>query len=320
MKAEVAVTTSLSDSQIDQWSRVLTAQSHLPGSHRGLSVATSGAAWQPQSGIGGKQVTPKRRPTGTQALPPISSSSNRSGSATRKRKAPSDTDGPSDAQGTQFVRLPCYQMQTHARSVDGVQDQTIAARLVFILDTLLKNELSLAFASPVNVNDVPGYSTLIKNPMDLGTIKMRLQRGFYSGRFDQVPRDVDLVWQNCFTFNRLDAEISKCANRLRCKLIAFVSSCVRDGLSNDCWFIPAAIFNRMYEQWILDVPPNTPVNQLPSEEQCRRCRQTNATDSMLLCDSCDGAYHLFCLQPPLSAIPAGNWYCPRCPMQQFVAK
>ncbi len=27
---------------------------------------------------------------------------------------------------------------------------------------------------------------------------------------------------------------------------------------------------------------------------------------------CDGPYHLGCLQPPLSAVPDGEWFCPQC--------
>ena len=33
---------------------------------------------------------------------------------------------------------------------------------------------------------------------------------------------------------------------------------------------------------------------------------------MLLCDSCDRGWHLHCLDPPLKAIPAGDWSCPKC--------
>ena len=29
---------------------------------------------------------------------------------------------------------------------------------------------------------------------------------------------------------------------------------------------------------------------------------------MLLCDGCDDAYHMFCLDPPLRSIPEGDWY------------
>ena len=33
---------------------------------------------------------------------------------------------------------------------------------------------------------------------------------------------------------------------------------------------------------------------------------------MVLCDACNEAYHLKCLNPPLAKIPKGNWYCPDC--------
>ena len=35
-------------------------------------------------------------------------------------------------------------------------------------------------------------------------------------------------------------------------------------------------------------------------------------DRTLLCDNCDKEYHMECLTPPLTAIPKGDWYCPRC--------
>ena len=37
-------------------------------------------------------------------------------------------------------------------------------------------------------------------------------------------------------------------------------------------------------------------------------------NDMLLCDGhgCDVGYHLRCLQPPLSAVPEGEWLCPKC--------
>lgn len=45
---------------------------------------------------------------------------------------------------------------------------------------------------------------------------------------------------------------------------------------------------------------------------------------MLLCDGCDDSYHTFCLMPPLTEIPKGDWRCPRCvaeevskPMEAF---
>ena len=33
---------------------------------------------------------------------------------------------------------------------------------------------------------------------------------------------------------------------------------------------------------------------------------------MMLCDSCDVGYHTFCLDPPLTDVPDGEWLCRRC--------
>ena len=45
------------------------------------------------------------------------------------------------------------------------------------------------------------------------------------------------------------------------------------------------------------------------QEFCRVCKDGG---ELLCCDSCPTAYHTFCLEPPLSEIPDGDWRCPRC--------
>lgn len=45
---------------------------------------------------------------------------------------------------------------------------------------------------------------------------------------------------------------------------------------------------------------------------CEICGRSNDEDRLLLCDGCDLAFHLYCLDPPLAEVPAGNWYCHGC--------
>lgn len=52
----------------------------------------------------------------------------------------------------------------------------------------------------------------------------------------------------------------------------------------------------------------TPIDQIV----CSICGRGDEEASMLLCDGCDDSYHTFCLIPPLSEIPKGDWRCPRC--------
>jgi histone demethylase JARID1 len=57
---------------------------------------------------------------------------------------------------------------------------------------------------------------------------------------------------------------------------------------------------------------------------CHNCNRGDSEEYMLLCDGCDDSYHTFCLMPPLSEIPKGDWRCPKCvaeevskPMEAF---
>lgn len=47
-------------------------------------------------------------------------------------------------------------------------------------------------------------------------------------------------------------------------------------------------------------------------EGCMVCDGQDREDQLLLCDSCDAAYHTFCLDPVIVEIPEGDWYCPPC--------
>lgn len=35
-------------------------------------------------------------------------------------------------------------------------------------------------------------------------------------------------------------------------------------------------------------------------------------DQLLFCDECDRGYHMYCLKPPLSEAPDGEWKCVNC--------
>ena len=45
---------------------------------------------------------------------------------------------------------------------------------------------------------------------------------------------------------------------------------------------------------------------------CQVCRSSGDEAHMLLCDECDGGFHMHCLRPPVVHIPHGPWLCPRC--------
>lgn len=41
---------------------------------------------------------------------------------------------------------------------------------------------------------------------------------------------------------------------------------------------------------------------------CRECGEKRDPSMQLLCDECNLAYHIYCLNPPLDKVPEEEWY------------
>ncbi|KAF8116143.1 hypothetical protein N665_0020s0007 [Sinapis alba] len=53
-------------------------------------------------------------------------------------------------------------------------------------------------------------------------------------------------------------------------------------------------------------------NEEAVDQACEQCKSDKHGEVMLLCDSCNKGWHIYCLSPPLKHIPPGNWYCLDC--------
>uniref|UniRef100_A0A7N8WNW5 [histone H3]-trimethyl-L-lysine(4) demethylase n=1 Tax=Mastacembelus armatus TaxID=205130 RepID=A0A7N8WNW5_9TELE len=69
---------------------------------------------------------------------------------------------------------------------------------------------------------------------------------------------------------------------------------------------------------ILPLVPPSPVSRKLFVDLvvCLVCNSGGDEDRLLLCDGCDDSYHTFCLIPPLSDVPRGDWRCPKCLAQE----
>uniref|UniRef100_F1KQT2 [histone H3]-trimethyl-L-lysine(4) demethylase n=1 Tax=Ascaris suum TaxID=6253 RepID=F1KQT2_ASCSU len=48
------------------------------------------------------------------------------------------------------------------------------------------------------------------------------------------------------------------------------------------------------------------------EVMCKKCGRGDDENCLLLCDDCDYALHTYCCEPPLNAVPKGEWRCQKC--------
>lgn len=71
-----------------------------------------------------------------------------------------------------------------------------------LLKKLMSHEYAWVFNTPVDEKElnIPDYYTVIKHPMDLGTIKSKLASGAYSSPLDFLA-DVKLTFSNAMTYN-----------------------------------------------------------------------------------------------------------------------
>lgn len=87
-----------------------------------------------------------------------------------------------------------------------------------VLRELMKktnSHLNWPFMIPVDpiALGIPDYFDVIKQPMDLGTIRKKIDTGMY-GRPEQFESDVRLVFTNCYTYNPPESDVYKMAQQL----------------------------------------------------------------------------------------------------------
>lgn len=84
-----------------------------------------------------------------------------------------------------------------------------------VRQTLYMQTVSAPFNAPVDttLKGLEDYAQIVKQPMDLGTIKRALDSGGYEGAggYDRFASDVRLVWENAILYNGEESEIGRAA-------------------------------------------------------------------------------------------------------------
>jgi hypothetical protein len=78
-----------------------------------------------------------------------------------------------------------------------------------ILLSIMSRRESFAFREPVDWKGLglTDYLDIVKKPMDLGTIKNKIETNEYESAED-IANDIRLVWTNCMLYNRDGSEVS----------------------------------------------------------------------------------------------------------------
>merc|ERR1711962_1615812 len=83
-----------------------------------------------------------------------------------------------------------------------------------LVKALMKHKDGWPFERPITKQEAPDYLLCVKTPMDLSTIRSRMDGNIYYSRNQEILDDIRLVFSNCFQYNQEDAEEYKCAVRL----------------------------------------------------------------------------------------------------------
>lgn len=166
-------------------------------------------------------------------------------------------------------------------------------RCRMVLDRLAQDGFANIFLEPVNLDDFPDYEDIVDFPMDMQTVRTKLESKKYQMP-EQFARDMRKIWNNCKIYNRHGSAIWH----------------VADYMSKQ--------FERLYHAWVQQFRERylrwANPKARPWEHTCRqhdgKCNTKD--DDLVLCDHCDAAYGYKCLNPPLEKLPTGVWHCPDC--------
>ncbi|KAG0498152.1 hypothetical protein HPP92_002843 [Vanilla planifolia] len=84
-----------------------------------------------------------------------------------------------------------------------------------LLSKLMKHKHGWVFNAPVDAKklNIPDYYSIIKHPMDLGTIKSRLNKNWYKSP-EEFAEDVRLTFNNAMTYNPKGQDVHHMAEQL----------------------------------------------------------------------------------------------------------
>lgn len=174
-----------------------------------------------QAKIAKARAQAKREPTSSQPPNPVAPVSVNGGLVISGSTANVRHDHHASHQDISYLdSMSEAQLDEHIRSLrfnfcGHITVTELKNRLMPLLTKLMESEYGWAFNNPVDPVqwNIPDYFDIIKCPMDLGSIKKRLENEHYSS-VEAFAGDVRLVFENCIAYNSSTNKFNIAAKQL----------------------------------------------------------------------------------------------------------
>jgi hypothetical protein len=97
------------------------------------------------------------------------------------------------------IGIPTSTPSKDDSDVVGVSDE-LKQKFSKVIDRIWKNRVSEPFRNPVTLEEAPDYFDVIRNPMDLATIKTKIAQGSIKSK-KELWQDISLIFENACTYN-----------------------------------------------------------------------------------------------------------------------
>ncbi|KAF9124140.1 pre-mRNA-splicing factor prp46 [Mortierella sp. 14UC] len=128
-------------------------------------------------------------------------------STPREGSVPTSTRGAKRSKGSKRHSTP----RTSTPAVPKKKELNVVCHK--LLDNFIKRDSYVLFSQPVDPTMVPDYATIIKNPMDLSTMRSKVDRNFYP-TIDEFLKDFQLVCDNARLYNAKETLYWRQADKL----------------------------------------------------------------------------------------------------------
>ncbi|KAI3670057.1 hypothetical protein L6452_41650 [Arctium lappa] len=166
------------------------------------------------------------------------------------------------------------------------------------------------------------FGSTSTRPLDLRTIDRRLLHGSYGGSHEAFLEDVRELWINLQKIHSNRPSLVKLADELSKDFESRYESEVASQFGRFLEYNVNGRFTKEVEKELEEQLNSLEIPEVPWETGiCKVCGLNRDDNNVLLCDKegCNAEYHTYCLSPPLSEIPEGEWYCPECaPRKQLM--